>query len=303
MASLLAYGAGSGEGLDEALKNEILKERMAEEIRHNQATESDARQTHADYAQSRKDLAEEKRQQGIERAASGLGIGDEIAPADYQKYIGADVPPSQFKVTPGKQVQSTIGLMTLPGNGPVTSATRTTTDASSPLNAPKSILNLGTQSQRQAAQENSSKDAQREANIQRATDAVQQAWERIRLQGENQDNKNSLALAAQELSRVRAEAASSAADMRNQLTQAKIDQANNAGSAAYGSPIIAEDGKGGYVVHTLHKDGTLTSQPLPAGQTPTKAAGPGFLDSIKRIFGGGVPAPAPISADPNWGQQ
>ncbi len=114
MASLLAYGAGSGEGLDEALKNEILKERMAEEIRHNQATEADARQTHADYALSRQDANKERVDAQTMAGANARAIGGVVSDPQHTKELGAGVPDDRYQSNVGPaNIPSTIGLQTI----------------------------------------------------------------------------------------------------------------------------------------------------------------------------------------------
>lgn len=133
MASLLSYAAGAGDGLDELLKNEILKQRMAEEIRHNMATESDARQTHADYALSRQDANRERQNIQITKGADERGIGGVVSGPQHMKEVNAGVPEDRYQSNVGPaNIPSTIGLQTI--KPPVTDTT--------PVDAPHMVNSI-----------------------------------------------------------------------------------------------------------------------------------------------------------------
>lgn len=168
MANLLATGAGASEGLDNALHRMLLEQELEqrrdalkETTRHNMAGEADARRGQDFLQQGRNDTNTEKLADNTRQGAQTEPIGADVSPEDYAKRMAAGVPAGQYSKLPGMKVQSFVGGSALPDAQSTLSGMKSatpdptafagkSTDATSPLNAPDTIKNRGTQAQIQA---------------------------------------------------------------------------------------------------------------------------------------------------------
>lgn len=290
MAGLLSFGAGVSDGLDKLLQQQ-LEERHMKLLEEQLANAQSNQQGELAYRNRSLDLLDQDRRDRLAETDKGVmrqmadetPIGGEVSPAEMAKYTQAGIPSGRFQTTPGKPVESMIGLMSLPGDGPIQSQSVVTQDAASPLAAPPTIKNLGTQAQQQVVAGNDSKAADREARISHLMDQASQMWEKIRLEGDNSQTRAALATASQALEQAKTKALIDKGESDRELSQAKLDAHGN---QPVGAPILTHDGNGGYVLHVYHGDGSLSHIPLPAGQTPVKAAPPSFLDRLGSLFGG-----------------
>lgn len=191
----------------------------------------------------------------------------------------AQAPPSALAADPS------AGPSELPG---------TIANAPSPITG-RLVIKGATQKQNESkiadqrkADELASKGADADAKMAQLTERTQQAWEKIRLEGENASNRAELARSAAEL----AQAKLDATIQRNQDQAAKTPQ-----------PQFFVDTNG--AMHAVVFDkGEFKEIPLPKGYTPTKAQPPGIFDKLKGLFSSVTSTPttpAPIT-DPNWGK-
>jgi hypothetical protein len=296
-------------------------------IEQNQLNSQIRKDALAQQVASQADAARVRGEQQVDRRISLRGPGDEVTPQEMNAEVASGVPTSLYNKIPGAQVTQTQGIAALPQSAPSGVSTlpmkapvmpslpsTTTTDANSPLNAPSVIKFKGTGSQRAAATKESdlvtkqqADIASKQAAVDNAAQHLQYLWSAL---SEKNASDNARNAATGERNAAQAETLKALTELRRaqaELADARKSNVENQGDPIMGAPILAEDGRGGYVLHSLHKSGQITTQPLPAGQKPTRAEPPGFMDKLKGLFGSSPAAPSAPRVmgdptDPNWGK-
>ena len=229
-----------------------------------------------------------------------------------------------FQNTPGAQVTQTQGIAALPQSAqsgvgtlkmsaPVMPAepSTTTTDVSSPLNAPSLIKFRGTGSQRQAATKEAdlvdkTHAAQaaaltaQQAKVDEATQRLQIAWAAL-----SEKSASDTARGAAQADTIKALTA--LREAQAQLADARKNAVDNQGDPIIGPQFKIDNADGTTDVYFPHKSGTLSKQTIKGTPTRIAPAQTGFGAWLKSMLpGSDTSAPTPRGAgdptDPNWGK-
>lgn len=281
---MMGAAAGAGDGIaqlfDERLKaaqlgqQDALTRLKVQEVADARAEtikqrEESATQRAQDQATREQDRADQRAVIGAQMRPSGASV----TPEEMGRETAAGVPSSLYKIGPGPVPVMGIApppaLASPTDSGQPDAIPGTIANSPSPAaTAPAGITFTGTQAQQERTAANQQK-------LSDATTKADQAWERLRQQGQTQD------------------AMSAFHESQIQLAQAKLaaERAqHDAAASKTPQPQFFTDGAGN--THAVIFDkGALTEVPLPAGYTPTKAAPPGLFDRVSHWFGGGATSP------------
>lgn len=287
---LLGTGAGAGQGLEQ-----LIAQRRADELMRQQALMHamsaiglrEDRQARLGQQKAQADsLAESRRQTNQNRQSDinlrqlqALAPGTSLGQSSYERLTNPETgaaPPESFDMSPG--TPSSLPSTNLSGLTPIQSPSQAI--------AP-SYRFKGTAQQQQSAAGLASLDQSRQASMEQATERAQQAWEKMRLEGDNQVNRLALQKAA------------------NDLSQAKLENERQRTADAASKtpqPQFMKDKDGNWHAAIFDK-GEFKEIPMPRGFVPTKAGPASSWDTIKGMLGfGGNSGPTNDPTDPNWGK-